>query len=290
MHILVTGANGQLGNSLRDIASQYPQHTFAFTDVQELDITNATAVSAMVDAQQTDLIINCAAYTAVDKAESDRQLAHKLNAEAPGLLAKAAASRGAGIIHISTDYVFDGKAHTPYTEEQPTNPQSAYGSTKLAGEQAVIAANPRHIILRTAWLYSPYGNNFVKTMLRLGHERNQLGVVYDQVGTPTYAPDLARAIMAAADHIETTSGIFHYSNEGVISWYDFTKAIHRIAGITTCQVSPIRSEAYPTPAARPHYSVLDKAKIKQTLGITVPYWEDSLRQCIDILQQADSAN
>lgn len=288
MNILVTGANGQLGNSLRDIAAQYPQHTFTFTDVQELDITDAAAISTMVDALQTDLIINCAAYTAVDKAESDIQLAHRLNAEAPGLLAKSAADCGAGIIHISTDYVFDGKAHTPYTEEQPTNPQSAYGSTKLAGEQAVIAANPRHIILRTAWLYSPYGNNFVKTMLRLGHERNQLGVVYDQVGTPTYAPDLARAIMAAADHIETTSGIFHYSNEGVISWYDFTKAIHRIAGITTCQVSPIRSEAYPTPAARPHYSVLDKAKIKQVLGIDVPYWEDSLRQCLDILLQADS--
>lgn len=288
MNILVTGANGQLGNSLRDIAAQYPQHTFTFTDVQELDITDAAAISTMVDALQTDLIINCAAYTAVDKAESDIQLAHRLNAEAPGLLAKAAADRGAGIIHISTDYVFDGKAHTPYTEEQPTNPQSAYGTTKLAGEQAVMTANPHHIILRTAWLYSPYGNNFVKTMLRLGHERNQLGVVYDQVGTPTYAPDLARAIMAAADHIETTSGIFHYSNEGVISWYDFTKAIHRIAGITTCQVSPIRSEAYPTPAARPHYSVLDKAKIKQVLGTDVPYWEDSLRQCLDILLQADS--
>lgn len=288
MNILVTGANGQLGNSLRDIAAQYPQHTFTFTDVQELDITDAAAISTMVDTLQTDLIINCAAYTAVDKAESDIQLAHRLNAEAPGLLAKAAADCGAGIIHISTDYVFDGKAHTPYTEEQPTNPQSAYGTTKLAGEQAVMAANPHHIILRTAWLYSPYGNNFVKTMLRLGHERNQLGVVYDQVGTPTYAPDLARAIMAAADHIETTSGIFHYSNEGVISWYDFTKAIHRIAGITTCQVSPIRSEAYPTPAARPHYSVLDKAKIKQVLGIDVPYWEDSLRQCLDILLQADS--
>lgn len=288
MNILVTGANGQLGNSLRDIAAQYPQHTFTFTDVQELDITDAAAISTMVDALQTDLIINCAAYTAVDKAESDIQLAHRLNAEAPGLLAKAAADRGAGIIHISTDYVFDGKAHTPYTEEQPTNPQSAYGTTKLAGEQAVMTANPHHIILRTAWLYSPYGNNFVKTMLRLGHERNQLGVVYDQVGTPTYAPDLARAIMAAADHIETTSGIFHYSNEGVISWYDFTKAIHRIASITTCQVSPIRSEAYPTPAARPHYSVLDKAKTKQVLGIDVPYWEDSLRQCLDILLQADS--
>lgn len=286
MNILVTGANGQLGNALRDIAPNYPQCNFVFTDIQELDITNEQAINQMVNDEQIDIIINCAAYTAVDKAENDQQLAHLLNAEAPALLAKAIASRGGDIIHISTDYVFDGKGHTPYTEDMPTCPQSVYGTTKLAGEQGVEAANPHHIIIRTAWLYSPYGNNFVKTMLRLGRERDMLNVVYDQVGTPTYAPDLARAIMAAATQSEKTYGIYHFSNEGAISWYDFTKAIHRIAGITTCQVNPIRSAAYPAPAPRPSFSVLDKAKIKETLGITVPYWEDSLKECLSILLNA----
>lgn len=280
MNILITGANGQLGNELRTLAPQYPDHRFVFTDIAELDITDAPAIQQMVHAEAIDLLINCAAYTAVDKAESDIALAHRLNAVAPGLLAEAMASRGGDIIHVSTDYVFDGQGHSPYTENMPTHPQSVYGTTKLEGEQRVIAANPRSIILRTAWLYSTHGNNFVKTMLRLGRERQNLNVVCDQAGTPTYARDLARAIMVIATTEAKTYGTFHYSNEGLISWYDFTKAIHRIAGITTCQVAPIPTTAYPTPATRPAYSVLDKTKIKQTYGIHIPYWEESLQECI----------
>lgn len=283
MNILVTGANGQLGTELRILSLQFPQTNFTFTDIAELDITDIEAIRNMVASQETDLLINCAAFTAVDKAESNTALAHKLNAEAPGLLAQAMKERKGEIIHISTDYVFNGRASVPYTEEMEPCPQSVYGSTKLEGEQQVATHNPHSIILRTAWLYSPYGNNFVKTMLRLGRERSTLDVVFDQVGTPTYASDLAQAIMTIATCPNKVYGTFHFSNEGVASWYDFTKAIHRLAGITTCQVSPIHTKDYPTPAQRPAYSVLDKSKIKQAYGITIPYWEDSLKRCLQQL-------
>lgn len=279
MNILVTGANGQLGNEMRLASAAAQQHTCFFTDVEELDITDAAAIEAFVQANEIDVIVNCAAYTAVDKAEADEAKALLLNATAPGYLAAAIEKRGGKLIQISTDYVFDGTAHTPYTEDCPTCPTSAYGRTKLAGEQAVLAANPSAMIIRTAWLYSRFGNNFVKTMLRLGREKEQLGVIFDQIGTPTYARDLAVVIMTAIDK-GIVPGVYHFSNEGVISWYDFTKAIHRIADITTCHVRPLHTAEYPTPAARPHYSVLDKTKIKQTFGIEVPYWEESLKECI----------
>lgn len=283
MNILVTGANGQLGTELRNLAPLYADCNIVFTDVAELDITDAVAVEAAVEENAVDLIINCAAYTAVDKAETDVERARVLNAEAPALLARAVAGRGGEIIHVSTDYVFGGHACTPYTEDMPTAPCSVYGRTKLDGEKGVIAANSRHVIVRTSWLYSPYGNNFVKTMLRLGRERDRLNVVFDQVGSPTYAADLAKALFIIATAADKTYGVFHYSNEGVISWYDFTKAIHRMAGITSCDVQPILSSQYPTPAARPAYSVFSKEKIKQTYGVSVPYWEDSLRLCLQRL-------
>ena len=280
MKILVTGANGQLGTEIRNIAGLYEECEFVFTDVEELDITDGTAVRAAVNGNAIDLVINCAAYTAVDRAETDEPRARVLNGEAPVLLAKAVADRGGEIIQISTDYVFGGQSCTPYTEEMPTGPQSVYGLTKLNGEKGVMAANPRHVIVRTAWLYSPYGNNFVKTMLRLGRERDKLVVVYDQVGSPTYAADLAKAVLQIATAKEKTYGIFHYSNEGAVSWYDFTKAIHRMVGITECDVQPILTKEYPTPAKRPAYSVFSKAKIKRVYGVSVPYWEDSLRECL----------
>jgi len=293
-NILVTGACGQLGNEMQLQAKQYPQYNWLFTDVaaaaaatvaggspavSALDITDRAAVSAFVEQNAIDIIVNCAAYTAVDRAESEPEKAHLLNATAPGYLAEAIEARGGHLIQISTDYVFDGTAHTPYTEEDTTCPASVYGRTKLAGEEAVLAANPQALIIRTAWLYSRFGNNFVKTMLRLGREKEQLGVIFDQIGTPTYARDLATAIMAAVNQ-GIMPGIYHFSNEGVISWFDFTKAIHRIAGITTCRVRPLHTAEYSTPAARPHYSVLDKTKFKQTYNFEVPYWEDSLRDCI----------
>lgn len=278
-NILITGANGQLGNEMRLLATEHPEYTYFFTDVQELDICDEQAVMNFVQENDIDCIVNCAAYTAVDKAEESVELCNKLNHIAPGYLAKAAALRGAALIQVSTDYVFDGTNHIPYRETEPTCPNSVYGRTKLAGEEEAMKQCPRTMIIRTAWLYSTFGNNFVKTMIRLGREKEQLGVIFDQVGTPTYARDLARAIYAAIAQ-DVPSGVFHFSNEGVCSWYDFTCAIHRIAGITTCRVRPLHTEEYPTPAARPHYSVLDKTKIKETLNIEIPYWEDSLRECM----------
>ncbi len=278
-NILITGANGQLGNEMRVLATEHPEYTYFFTDVEELDICNEQAVYDFVQVNAIDCIVNCAAYTAVDKAEDNEEFCDKLNHIAPGYLAKAAASRGAALIQVSTDYVFDGTNYIPYRETEPTCPNSVYGRTKLAGEQEAMSLCERTMIIRTAWLYSTFGNNFVKTMLRLGREKEQLGVIFDQVGTPTYARDLACAIYAAIAK-DVPAGIFHFSNEGVCSWYDFTRAIHRIAGITACKVNPLHTEEYPTPAARPHYSVLDKTKIKETLGIEIPYWEESLRECI----------
>lgn len=278
-NILITGANGQLGNEMRVLSAEHPEYNYFFTDVQELDICNEQAIADYVQENSIDCIVNCAAYTAVDKAEENIELCDKLNHIAPGYLAKAAASRNAALIQVSTDYVFDGTNHTPYCEEEPTCPASVYGRTKLDGEQKAASICPRTMIIRTAWLYSTFGNNFVKTMIRLGKERAQLGVIFDQVGTPTYARDLARAIYAAIAK-KVVPGVFHFSNEGVCSWYDFTKAIHRIAGVTTCKVNPLHTADYPTAAARPHYSVLDKTKIKAVLGIEIPYWEDSLVACI----------
>lgn len=279
MKILITGCNGQLGNEMQLLAQANGQHEWFFTDVDELDITRADAVEEFVSKNAIDGIVNCAAYTAVDKAESNEDLCHLLNCVAPGYLAESIERRGGWIVQVSTDYVFDGTNHTPYTEDEPTCPNSVYGRTKLAGEQRVMQACSKAMIVRTAWLYSTFGNNFVKTMLRLGREKQELGVIFDQIGTPTYARDLAAAIMTAINK-GIVPGIYHFTNEGVTSWYDFTKAIHRIAGITTCHVRPLHTSEYPTPAARPHYSVLDKTKIKQTYGIEIPYWEDSLEQCI----------
>lgn len=279
MNILITGCNGQLGNEMQLLEKQNPQHTYFNTDVQELDITDQQAVEQFVAGNAIDGIVNCAAFTAVDKAESSQELCDRLNRVAPGYLAGAVERRGGWFIQISTDYVFDGTNHTPYAETDPVCPNSVYGRTKLAGEQAAREACQRTMVIRTAWLYSTFGNNFVKTMIRLGKEKTELGVIFDQIGTPTYAADLATAIFAAINQ-GVQPGVYHFSNEGCISWYDFTKAIHRLAGITTCKVRPLHTAEYPTPAARPHYSVLDKTKIKQTYGIEIPYWEESLAQCI----------
>ena len=226
-----------------------------------------------------DGIVNCAAFTAVDRAEQDQQLCGLLNTLAPGYLAAAIEQRGGWLIQISTDYVYDGTNHRPYREDDPVCPNSTYGRTKLSGEEEARLQCSHTMIIRTAWLYSSFGNNFVKTMLRLGREREELGVIFDQIGTPTYARDLASAIFAIISQ-GVKPGVYHYSNEGVTSWYDFTKAIHRLAGITTCHVRPLLTDEYPTPAARPHYSVLDKSKIKRDYALDIPYWEDSLSECI----------
>ena len=279
MNILITGCNGQLGNEMQLLEEANPQHTYFNTDVAELDITDSAAIEKFVNEHQIDGIVNCAAYTAVDKAEDNQELCRLLNTVAPGYLAAAVEKRGGWLIQVSTDYVFDGTNHTPYTEDEPTCPNSVYGSTKLDGEKAAQQACSRTMIVRTAWLYSTFGNNFVKTMIRLGKEKPELGVIFDQIGTPTYAHDLAVALFAAINQ-GVVPGIYHFSNEGVISWYDFTKAIHRIAGITSCHVRPLHTAEYPTPANRPHYSVLDKTKIKKTYNIEVPYWEESLKECI----------
>ena len=283
MNILVTGANGQLGNEMQVLARENLQHTYFFTDVQELDICDEQAVYAYVSEHKIDIIVNCAAYTAVDKAEDNVELCDKLNNIAPGYLARAAQANGAAMIQVSPDYVFDGTAHIPYTEEEPTCPASVYGSTKLAGEQNVMDHCEKAMVIRTAWLYSIYGNNFVKTMIRLGQERDSLGVIFDQIGTPTYANDLAQAIFAAINK-GVVRGIYHFSDEGVCSWYDFTIAIHRLAGIASCKVKPLHTADYPAKAPRPHYSVLDKTKIKDTCGSEIPHWEESLKRCINQLR------
>ena len=264
---------------MRVLSTENKEYNYFFTDVAELDICDAKAILDFVKANDINVIVNCAAYTAVDNAEDNVELCTKLNADAVGYLAKAAEANGAEFIQISTDYVFDGTAHIPYKETEPTCPNSVYGNTKLAGEQNALTLCSRSMVIRTAWLYSTFGNNFVKTMIRLGKERESLGVIFDQVGTPTYARDLARAIFAAIRQ-GVVPGIYHFSNEGVCSWYDFTKAIHRLAGITTCNVKPLHTSEYPTKAKRPHYSVLDKTKIKNTYGLEVSYWEDSLQKCI----------
>ena len=279
---MITGCNGQLGNEMQLLEKDFSEHQWFNTDVEELDITDQLAIEQFIQENQIDGIVNCAAYTAVDKAESNKELCTSLNTVAPAYLAAAVDKRGGWMIQISTDYVFDGTKHTPYVETDTPCPDSVYGSTKLAGEFGVQKFCRRSMIIRTAWLYSTFGNNFVTTMLRLGKEKTELGVIFDQIGTPTYARDLAKAIMAAiAQGIQP--GVYHFSNEGVISWYDFTKAIHRIAGITSCHVRPLHTAEYPTPAKRPAYSVLDKTKIKETYNIEIPYWEESLKECIEKL-------
>lgn len=287
MNILVTGCNGQLGNVIRDRQPLYPHVQWYNTDVAELDITDRDAVDRFVTENHIDGIINCAAYTAVDRAEDDVEKAKLLNVTGPANLAAAIEQTGGWLIHISTDYVFDGNHCTPYTEDEPTNPMSVYGKTKQEAEVAVMQLCRQTMVIRTAWLYSEYGNNFVKTMMRLGREREQLKVVYDQIGTPTYAGDLADAILTIVNK-GINPGLYHFTNEGVISWYDFTKAIHELTGITTCEVLPIRSEEYPTKAHRPSFSVLDKQKIKAAYGICIPYWRDSLQHCIHLLNEKES--
>ena len=282
-NILITGANGQLGNEMQMLSKENSEYTYFFTDVAELDICNKQAVMDFVRTNDINVIVNCAAYTAVDKAEENVELCTKLNADAVGYLAEAAEANQSEFIQVSTDYVFDGTAHVPYQETDPTCPNSAYGSTTVAGEQNALTLCSRAMVIRTAWLYSTFGNNFVKTMIRLGKERDSIGVIFDQIGTPTYARDLARVIFTAI-HQGVVSGVYHFSNEGVCSWYDFTKAIHRLAGITDCKVNPLHTEEYPTPAKRPHYSVLDKTKIKNTYHIEIPYWMDSLQSCIAELE------
>lgn len=287
MKILITGCNGQLGSEIRSLEADMPHHTFYNTDVAELDITDQAAVDTFVERHEIDGIINCAAYTAVDRAESDKEVCTSLNTVAPALLATAIERRNGWLIHISTDYVFNGKSYRPYREDDTPSPDSVYGSTKLAAEFGVMKFCHRAMVIRTGWLYSSYGKNFVKTMLRLGREKSELGVIFDQVGTPTYAHDLASAILQVVEQ-GVTPGVFHYSNEGVASWYDFTLAIHRLAGIEGCHVRPLHTEEYPTPANRPHYSVLDKSKIKTTYHIEIPHWETSLRHCIALLEQQES--
>lgn len=279
MNILITGCNGQLGTEMRLLSASHPLHTYFFTDVQELDITNREAIRSFVQEHAIDLIVNCAAYTNVDKAEEDESTARLINAQAVENLGAV----GAKVIHISTDYVFSGDEHMPCREEDSVAPRTAYGRTKLEGEQLLLAVCPDAIIFRTAWLYSPFGNNFVKTMLHYGQERDELRVVFDQIGTPTYAADLAVAIFAAIESPEWHAGIYHFTNEGVCSWFDFTVEILRQAGVQ-CKVTPILSSEYQYKTPRPHYSVLDKSKIKRTFGISIPYWTDGLSRCLSHLK------
>ncbi|ULQ58170.1 dTDP-4-dehydrorhamnose reductase [Flavihumibacter rivuli] len=288
--ILVTGANGQLGSELQQVAPLFPEFLFLFTDKEELSIDSEEAVKDFFQQHRPDYCINCAAYTAVDRAESDRFLAGIINADAPAYLAKACKESGAAIVHISTDYVFDGTARSPIREDTKPAPISVYGATKLNGEKAVLENCEESIIIRTAWVYSAYGHNFVKTMLRLMNEREEISVVNDQIGSPTYAADLARCIMEIIrqwdkqDDRSVLSGVYHYSNEGEISWYEFAVAIAAMTG-SHCRVNPIPTSAYPTPAKRPGYSVFDKSKIKAVFGIEIPYWKDSLQACLLQLQR-----
>lgn len=289
MNILITGANGQLGNEMRVLSAQHTQHTYFFTDIAELDITSREAVNQFVADNEIDIIVNCAAYTNVDKAEIDEDMAHKINALAVENLGLS----GARVIHISTDYVFSGEACVPYSETDPVAPRTAYGRTKRESEVLLQAVCPESIIIRTAWLYSTFGNNFVKTMLRLGQERESLGVVFDQIGSPTYAADLAVAIFAAINAPVWQAGVYHFTNEGVCSWYDFTHEIFARAQfllnkeaaekVAACQLRSILSSEYQYQTPRPHYSVLNKAKIKRTFGIAIPHWTDALQVCLEKL-------
>ncbi|HOA37061.1 MAG TPA: dTDP-4-dehydrorhamnose reductase [Flavihumibacter sp.] len=288
--VLVTGSRGQLGSELQVLAPLYPTLQFHFMDSSSLNITDALAVEAWFEENKPDYCINCAAYTAVDKAETETEKAFAANASAVGYLATASAKQGTRFIHISTDYVFDGTATQPIKEDQPVKPLGVYGSTKQRGEELALTLAPGSIVIRTSWVYSSFGNNFVKTMLRLMADRPTLNVVNDQMGTPTYAADLAKAILDIVLFLESEKdeskygGIYHYSNEGAISWFDFAKAIATMSG-SKCEVNPIPSSAYPTPAKRPAYSVFDKTKIKNTFHLTGFAWQDSLQTCLLQIQQ-----
>ncbi len=280
-NILVTGAQGQLGSEIKALAHLYDEFNFFFTDKDDLDITDIDAIKTFVQTKNINAIINCAAYTAVDLAEDEFKLADLINHNATKYLAKTAKEFNLKLIHVSTDYVFDGKSHIPYNENDITKPTSSYGKTKLDGELSLKAIAPANsIIIRTAWVYSSYGSNFVKTMLGLGKDKNTLNVVYDQMGSPTYARDLALAILKILPKLSNKkTETYHYTNEGVCSWYDFAKAIFEIKNIN-CHVIPIPTSAYPTKATRPHYSILNKQKIKNSFEITIPYWRDSLKECL----------
>ncbi|MHC1779205.1 MAG: dTDP-4-dehydrorhamnose reductase [Bacteroidales bacterium] len=293
--ILVTGANGQLGSELKELFSAKSIHNVIFTDQAELDITNREAVFTFLKSNNISIIINCAAYTAVDKAEDEPVICQAVNSLAPGILADAASSLGIFLIHISTDYVFDGKGPVPYKEDHPAAPTGVYGKTKLSGEQAIAKSDAKYVIIRTSWLYSVYGNNFAKTILRLSQERESLNVVFDQVGTPTYAADLAGVIfnivykvdddLKAGSAPRFPSGVYHYSNEGVCSWFDFATEIVKLAG-SDCIVHPVTSDLFPSKAKRPSYSVLDKTRIKELTALKIPYWRDSLNLFFNKLQNS----
>jgi len=286
--ILVTGANGQVGNELQFLASQYPNLEFIFTDVAELDITNENAIAKLFTAIQPAYCINCAAYTAVDKAESDAEKAILINETAVKYLAQACQKNNTTFLHISSDYVYHNRVNRPLKETDNPSPKGVYAATKLAGDIIALAENPKTIVIRTSWVYSSFGHNFVKTMLRLGKERDNLSVVYDQIGAPTYARDIAKTMLNIVVNIENGqpnfSGIYHFAPTGVTCWYDFAKAIFEIENID-CQVVAIPTSAYPTPAKRPHYSVLNCDKIKRTFDITIPYWKDSLRACLTLINE-----
>lgn len=283
-NILITGANGQLGNCLHDLAADYQDlYQFYYTDVDTLDITDAAAVEKYIVDNRIDIILNAAAYTAVDKAEDDKENAYRINCTAVGNLAEAAKRHGLFLVHISTDYVFSGESETPYVETDTPAPMSVYGSTKLAGERAIVGSGCRAVVIRTSWLYSEYGHNFVKTMLKLGREREEVRVVCDQIGGPTYAGDLARAVMAMLEHQpETGVEFYHFANEGVCSWFDFAKAIMRMAGLP-CRVEAIPSSEYPAKAHRPPFSVFNLSKIKAATQMAIPHWRDSLELTINKL-------
>jgi dTDP-4-dehydrorhamnose reductase len=280
--ILVTGSNGQLGSDLRDLAASYPQNEFVFTDVAELSITDRDAVNSFFANERPAYLVNCAAYTAVDKAESEKPLSDEINGTAVGILASACQEHGTRFIHISTDYVFNGEASSPLKETDQVDPVNAYGASKLLGEQLAIQNNPSVIIIRTSWVYSFYGKNFVKTMMRLMSEKQSLGIIDDQLGSPTYAADLAEAIMQIISSGKWEQGIYNYSNDGVISWFDFANEIKHQIG-SNCIVNPLTTEQFPTPAKRPKYSVLDKSKIQHTFSISLKDWKESLRVCISKL-------
>ena len=284
--ILVTGSNGQLGNEIRRLTEKLPNARWIFTDVAELDITSPQAIHAFTEQNDIQWIINCAAYTAVDKAETEREIAWSINAAAPGYLAEAALKKHIPLIHISTDYVFDGRGYRPYSHEAIPAPESWYGKTKLGGEEAIRASGAKAWVIRTSWLYSVFGNNFVKTIRRLGQERESLGIVADQTGSPTWAADLASLLIHIIQNELRPEGyqILHYSNEGICSWYDFACEILNISGIS-CRVNPIRTEQYPLPAPRPFYSVMDKSYSRERMGIEIPHWTESLKKCIALLDE-----
>lgn len=280
-NILVTGANGQLGSEMRRLG-ELSSNNYLFTDIQELDVTDAAAVKSFIEENGVEVVVNCVAYTNVDKAESDEAAAYRVNAEAVENIARAVKAVGGTLFHISTDYVFGTDGNTPRTEEMPLAPLGAYGRTKLAGEEAVARVGCKAIVIRTAWLYSEFGHNFVKTMLRLTAEKESIKVVFDQVGSPTYAGDLALTIFSIieGDVYEGNEGVYHFSDEGVCSWYDFAVEIARLAGHKNCRIEPCHSSEFPSPVTRPPYSVLDKSKIKSTFGVDIPHWRESLIYCL----------